>query len=63
MFSFTRSGMIIIDYTYTFITKTAEVEIKVWFGQRLMERMPRLHGSSKHRIESRRSDIAVPTAS
>ena len=26
MFSFTRSGMIIIDYTYTFITKTAEVE-------------------------------------
>ena len=27
MFSFTRSGMIIIDYTYTFITKTAEVEI------------------------------------
>ena len=27
--------------------------IEVWFGQRLMERMPRLHGRSKHRIEYR----------
>ena len=27
--------------------------VEVWFGQRLMERMPRLHGRSKHRIEYR----------
>ena len=35
MFSFARSGMIIIDYTYTFITKTAEVENSSFLIQQL----------------------------
>ena len=43
--------MIIIDYTYTFITKTAEVEINMNFFESIVYKRS-LGNSVNHRVES-----------